>query len=107
MRYRRIISIILFTLNSILVTGCHLLYDYKRLCEEELQNCIYELITLPVINVKALSEFFDKKDSDNSNDWVVEVKFNNGSSLFLPSHLPIGKDMKKTSSNLKENMSML
>ena len=74
MRYRRIISIILFTLNSIIVTGRHLLYDYKRLCEEELQNCIYELITLPVINVKALSEFFDKKDSDNSNDWVVEVK---------------------------------
>jgi len=74
MRYRRIISIILFTFNTILVTGRHLLYDYKRLCEEELQNCIYELITLPVINVKALSEVFDKKDSDNSNDLIVEVK---------------------------------
>ena len=50
MRYRRIIFIILFTLNSILVTGRHLLYDYKRLCE------VFYTWHL----VKFYNEFYDK-----------------------------------------------
>ena len=74
MRYYNIISIIFVALNKgYFATGRHLLYDYKRLCEEVLQNCKYELITLPVINVKSLSDFIDKKENDK-NDWFVEIK---------------------------------